>query len=142
MTPSPLHALPHGPEFRFVDLVTQLEPGVSATAEFTLKGSEEFLRGHFPGQPIFPGVLMIEAIAQLAGIAAQCDPVHPTLANLRLTAVRSVKILGSVGPQETMTIAVKIVGRLGNLISAEGSVDCGAQILCQGQVTLSGDAPS
>jgi 3-hydroxyacyl-[acyl-carrier-protein] dehydratase len=137
-----MHALPHGPEFRFVDLVTQLEPGVSASAEFTLKGSEEFLRGHFPGQPIFPGVLMIEALAQLAGIAAQCDPVHPALANLRLTAVRGVKILGTVGPQETMTLAVKIVGRLGNLISAEGSVHCGEQILCQGQVTLSGDAPS
>ena len=107
-----------------------------------LKGTEEFLRGHFPSQPIFPGVLMIEAIAQLAGIAAQCDPVHPPLANLRLTAVRGVKILGTVGPQETMTISVKVQGRLGNLISAEGTVHHEERVLCQGQVTLSGDGIS
>ena len=133
-----MHPLPHGPEFCFIDRVLQLESGVAATAEFTLKGSEEFLRGHFPGHPIFPGVLMIEAIAQLAGIVAQADPQHTPMADLRLTAVRQVKILGTVPPHMTMTISCKITGRLGNLVSAEGSVISGEQLLCQGQITLAG----
>ncbi len=133
-----MHALPHGPEFCFIDRVLQLDPGVSAAAEFTLNGSEEFLRGHFPGQPIFPGVLMIEAIAQLAGIVAQADPQQAPLADLRLTAVRQVKILGTVPPQVKMTISSKITGRLGNLVSAEGSVSSGDQPLCHGQITLAG----
>ena len=44
-----LAALPHGPEFRFIDRLTRLDPGTSGAAEFTLSGDEVFLRGHFPG---------------------------------------------------------------------------------------------
>ena len=69
-----LSLLPHGPEFRFVDRLISLDPGKQGSAEFTLRGSESFLRGHFPGEPSFPGVLLVEAAAQLAGIVAQSDP--------------------------------------------------------------------
>ena len=63
-----LSFLPHGPEFRFVDRLSALEPGASGAAEFTLRGDEPFLRGHFPGEPLMPGVLLVEAVAQLAGV--------------------------------------------------------------------------
>ncbi|MFA6547132.1 MAG: beta-hydroxyacyl-ACP dehydratase, partial [Limisphaerales bacterium] len=68
--------LPHGPEFRFVDRLTVLEPGVRGEGEYTVRGDEPFLRGHFPGDPMMPGVLLVEAAAQLAGIVAQSDPNH------------------------------------------------------------------
>jgi 3-hydroxyacyl-[acyl-carrier-protein] dehydratase len=137
-----LASLPHGPEFRFVDEILSLEPGRSGSACFTLKGTEEFLRGHFPGAPIMPGVLMIEALAQLAGIVAQCDPAHPPLANMRLTAVRAAKILGTFGPGDTVTLTTTIVGRMGNLIQAEGTLQHQEKELLRAQVTLSGDPPS
>ncbi|MGH7971808.1 MAG: 3-hydroxyacyl-ACP dehydratase FabZ family protein, partial [Limisphaerales bacterium] len=79
----PLELLPHGPGFRFVDQLLALEPGRSGTAEYRLKGDEPFLSGHFPGQPMFPGVLLVEAGAQLSGIVAQSDPAIVPLANLR-----------------------------------------------------------
>ena len=75
--PDAMASLPHGPEFRFLDKVSRLVPGQEAAAEYRVRGDEFFLRGHFPGDPIFPGVLMIEAAAQLAGIVAQSDPAIP-----------------------------------------------------------------
>src|SRR5438477_373711 len=87
-----LRFLPHGPEFRFLDRLTSLDPGRSGTGEYRVRGDEPFLRGHFPGKPLFPGVLLVEAAAQLAGVVAQSDPVIAPLAGLKLTALRNVKI--------------------------------------------------
>lgn len=133
-----LASLPHGPEFRFVDELTALEPGKSARGRFSLKGSEAFLAGHFPGQPIMPGVLLIEAIAQLAGIVAQTDPAHGPLANLRLTAVRQAKIFRAAAPAEVLELTAEITGRLGTLIQASGRVTAQESVVAEAQVVLSG----
>src|SRR3954468_15184988 len=111
-----LSFLPHGPDFRFLDRLVKLEPGQSGEAEYTVRGDEPFLRGHFPGQPIFPGVLLVEAAAQLAGTVAQSDPQIPPLAGLKLTAMRGIKIVGTAKPGETIRLEAKLLSRLGNLV--------------------------
>lgn len=68
-----IDVLPHRPPFRFVDEVLACVPGESATAAYTVTGKEEFLAGHFPGQPVFPGVLQLEALAQAGAIALLTD---------------------------------------------------------------------
>jgi len=68
-----LQRLPHGPEFRFIDRLIELEPGKRGVGQYTVRGDEPFLRGHFPGEPMMPGVLLVEAAAQLAGVLAQSD---------------------------------------------------------------------
>lgn len=133
-----LNALPHGAEFRFVDRLTGLDPGRSGAGEYTVRGNEPFLRGHFPGEPIFPGVLLAEAAAQLAGVVAQSDPQIPPLAGLKLTALRNVKILGAARPGETILLEAKIAGRLGNLIQAQATAKVGAAIIMTAELTLSG----
>jgi 3-hydroxyacyl-[acyl-carrier-protein] dehydratase len=133
-----LALLPHGAEFRFVDRLTKLDPGQSGAGEYTVRGDEPFLRGHFPGEPIFPGVLLAEAAAQLAGVVAQSDPKIPPLKNLKLTALRNVKILGTARPGETVLLEAKITGRLGNLVQAQASARVGDEIVLKAELTLSG----
>src|ERR1700678_925742 len=116
-----LEFLPHGPEFRFLDKVTSLTPGKEGVGEYHVRGDEPFLRGHFPGDPIFPGVLLAEAAAQLAGVVAQSDPVIPPLAGLKLAALRGVKITGAARPGETLELEANITARMGNLIQAQAS---------------------
>jgi len=134
-----LKSLPHGPEFRFIDRLTALDPGKNGSGEYTVRGDEPFLRGHFPGQPIFPGVLLVEAAAQLAGTVAQSDPQIPPLAGLKLTAIRGIKILGTARPGEVIHLEAKILNRLGNLIQAQVSAKVNGQIGMKGELTLSGE---
>ena len=137
-----LSALPHGPEFRFIDVLVSLEPGKSASGTYLLRGDEAFLKGHFPGQPLMPAVLMVEAIAQVAGVAAQSDPVIPPLADLRLTAIRAVKVFGAAFPGDQLHVEAEVQGRMGNLLLAAGRVRVGGKLMAEGQVTLSGTAPT
>ena len=65
--------LPHRPPFRFVDAVDDLQAGVSITARYRVTGDEAFLAGHFPGNPVFPGVIQVEALAQAGAIAVLSD---------------------------------------------------------------------
>ena len=133
-----LSLLPHGPEFRFIERVTQLDPGKDGRAEYTLRESETFLRGHFPGAPLMPGVLVVEACAQLAGVVAQSDLTREPLRDLKLTALRSIKIVGAVLPGETLLLEAKITGRLSGLVQASVSARVGERAILHGEVTLSG----
>lgn len=133
-----LGSLPHGPEFRFVDRLTQLAPGQCGTAEYQVRMDGEFLRGHFPGAPMMPGVLLVEALAQLAGVIAQSDPSHPPLKDVRLTALRGVKILGTAVPGDVIRMEARIDGRLGKLIQASGEAWVGEKLIVQATLALSG----
>src|SRR6185503_10893738 len=131
--------LPHGPEFRFVDRLLSLEPGKSGVGEYTVRGDEPFLRGHFPGEPMMPGVLLVEAAAQLAGIVVQSDPNFAPFPGLKLTALRAVKILGTARPGDVLRIEAKISGRLGNLIQATAAGTVNGTPVVQAELTLSGE---
>ena len=133
-----LQQLPHGGEFRFVDCLTALDPGKSGTGQYTIRGDEPFLRGHFPEEPLFPGVLLVEAIAQLAGVVAQADPDHTPLHDLKLTAIRAAKILGTGRPTDVLHLKADITGRLANLVQAKCSASVNDQLVLQADVILSG----
>jgi 3-hydroxyacyl-[acyl-carrier-protein] dehydratase len=66
--------IPHRDPFLLIDRVTELEPGVRAVAEHTFTGAEWYLKGHFPGNPIVPGVILVESMAQTATVMAMALP--------------------------------------------------------------------
>ena len=66
--------IPHRDPFLLIDRVTDLEPGVRAVAEHTFTGEEWYLKGHFPGNPIVPGVILVESCAQAATVMAMALP--------------------------------------------------------------------
>ena len=63
-----MHYLPQRYPFLLVDRVTEIEPGKHIVGYKNITMNEQFFQGHFPGKPIMPGVLMIEALAQIAGV--------------------------------------------------------------------------
>ena len=133
-----LSFLPHGAGFRFLDRLIRLEAGRSGEGEYLVRGDEPFLRGHFPGQPLFPGVLLVEAAAQLAGVVAQSDPAIPALPGLKLAAMRNVKITGTAQPGEIVRLEAKITGRLGGLIQAQVRASVSSATAMVAELTLSG----
>jgi 3-hydroxyacyl-[acyl-carrier-protein] dehydratase len=135
-----LDILPHGPEFRFLDRLLSLDPGRAGVGEYRVRGDEAFLRGHFPGAPLFPGVLLVEAVAQLAGVVAQHDPAIPAVPGLKLAALRGVRILGSARPGETLRLEAQITGRWGALVQARGEVSVAGRSVLTAEMTLGGAA--
>lgn len=133
-----MKSLPHGPEFRFVDRMVSLTCGKEGVGEYRIRGDEYYLRGHLPGEPLLPGVLLVEAAAQVAGMVAQEDPAHPRWPRLKLAALRAVKILGSVRPGQTLRIQATITGQLDSMIQAQVSAYVEDTKVLSAELSLSG----
>ena len=108
--PRPEDVLPHRAPFLFVDEVTSLVPGISATGTWHLSGDEFFFAGHFPGRPTLPGVLMCEAIAQVGAIAVLADPRFAGKLPL-FGGLDSARFRRQVGPGDTLELSVEL-GRM------------------------------
>jgi 3-hydroxyacyl-[acyl-carrier-protein] dehydratase len=133
-----LQSLPHGAAFSFLDRLTELDPGRSGSGEYMLRGDEAFLAGHFPGQPLMPGVLLVEAAAQLAGVVAQSDPAVSPLKDLKLAAIRNAKITGTIRPGQTLCLRAEVTGRLGGLIQARARAKLGESVVLEAELVLAG----
>ena len=120
--PRPDLVLPHRPPFLFVDEVTALSPGQSASGRWNLTGDEWFFAGHFPGRPTLPGVLMCEAIAQVGAIALLTDERFAGKLPL-FGGLDSARFRRQVGPGDSAVTSStnKNGGRWGNTKSGRGS---------------------
>jgi len=99
--------LPHRPPFRFVDAVDACEPGVSVRARYRVTGDEPFLAGHFPGNPVFPGVLQLEALAQAGAIAVLSDARYAGKLPL-FGGVEGVRFRRMVVPGDEIVLSVEM----------------------------------
>ncbi len=101
----PVSLLPHGPPFRFVDAVDELVAGERIVAHYRVTGDEPFLAGHFPGNPVFPGVLQLEALAQAGAIAVLSDERYAGRLPL-FGGVEDVRFRRIVRPGDVMVLTV------------------------------------
>jgi 3-hydroxyacyl-[acyl-carrier-protein] dehydratase len=99
----PIDWLPHRPPFLLVDRLLSITPGHSAVGTWTLTGDEWFFPGHFPGRPTTPGVLMLEAIAQVGGVAVLADPKYAGRLPL-FGGVEGARFRRQVVPGDTLTL--------------------------------------
>ena len=99
--------LPHRPPFLFVSEVESCEPAVAVRARYVVTGEEPFLAGHFPGNPVFPGVLQLEALAQTGAIAVLADERFAGKLPL-FGGVEEVRFRRLVRPGDTLELAVDI----------------------------------
>ena len=106
----PIDVLPHRPPFLFVDRISALVSGVSATGHWKLNGDEWFFSGHFPGRPTLPGVLMCEAIAQVGAYCVLTSPDHADKLPL-FGGIDSARFRKQVGPGDELDLIVEL-GRM------------------------------
>jgi 3-hydroxyacyl-[acyl-carrier-protein] dehydratase len=123
-TDDPLVALlPHRPPFRFVDVIDDCAPGVSVRARYRVTGEEAFLAGHFPGEPVFPGVLQVEALAQTGAAMVLADP-RFTGRLLLFGGVEATRFRRLVRPGDELLLEVEMerLGARGGWCRAKASV--------------------
>src|SRR5689334_6341554 len=99
--------LPHRAPFLFIDDVDECEPAVMVRAHYRVTGDEPFLAGHFPGNPIFPGVLQLESLAQAGAIAVLADSRFAGKLPL-FGGVEDVRFRRVVRPGDVLGLSVEI----------------------------------
>ena len=125
--------LPHREPFLFVDAVTELNPQVSASGCRTFPPDDPVFRGHFPGDPIVPGVLLVEALAQMSGIAASV----PDGPGFLLSGIRTMKFPSSALPGELVALFATCAGELGGHFLFDVRAAVGDRCVAEGRVILS-----
>ena len=132
--PTPSSLLPHRAPFLFVDAITELTPGISASAIWKLTGNETFFEGHFPGRPTLPGVLMCEAIAQTGALAIVSDPKFAGRLPL-FGGLDGARFRRQVGPGDTLELSATIsrmsarAGKGAGIALVNGEIACECELL-------------
>ena len=101
--------LPHRYPFLLVDKIIEFEPGKRAVGIKKVTTNEEFFNGHFPLRPIMPGVLQVEAMAQVGGIIALQEPITDGKGDFFFTSVNNIKWRRPVVPGDTLVMEMEMV---------------------------------
>lgn len=130
----------HRYPFLLVDKVINLEPGKKGTGIKNVTINEEFFRGHFPQEPIMPGVLIIEAMAQVAAVVVGSETmekkVKPEERMGYLAGIKEIKFKKPVRPGDRLEISVEIIQKLANLFKVKGAARVDNEICVQGELVL------
>ena len=125
--------LPHRPPFVWVDAVDVYEPGHRVEARYHVTGEESFLAGHFPGNPVFPGVIQLEALAQAGSLALLADPRYAGKLPL-FGGVDEVRFRRVVRPGDVITLEFTIEKLSGRGGWGRGRASVDGQTCCEGRL--------
>jgi 3-hydroxyacyl-[acyl-carrier-protein] dehydratase len=123
--------LPHREPFVFIDSVVSIEPGRSAVCTKRFGASEPFFRGHFPGNPLVPGVILTEGAAQTAGVAA-----GESGRIFHLSAIRQMKFIRPVWPDSVVEFTASKVGGMGGLLQFQVWARVEGELVAEGLIVL------
>ena len=128
--------LPHRPPFVFVQELVRSEPGISAECAMTFSPNDPMFAGHFPGNPLVPGVILTEALAQTAGMAAASAWPPGAGPRFLLSAIRQMKFFGAVRPGERIILRAERAGQVNDLWQFQVEALGGGKQVAAGQIVL------
>ena len=127
--------IPHRDPFLFLDEVLELEPGVRVLARRRVRPGEWYLAGHFPGRPIMPGVIMIEALAQAGAVAVLS--LEENRGKLALFAgIDGVRFKRVVEPGDELTLACELEAARGPIGRGRVVATVGDEVAVRGTLTF------
>jgi 3-hydroxyacyl-[acyl-carrier-protein] dehydratase len=126
--------IPHRSPFLWIDQIVELEPGVRCICLKFVDPAEPFFAGHFPGEPILPGVFLIEAVAQTAGVMLAGSAKGQGIP--MLAAVNRFKFLKGVRPGSQLRTEVRKLTEAGAMAYIEGTVQVGNEIVARGELSV------
>lgn len=127
--------IPHRDPFLFLDEVTELVPGERTVALKQVHAEEPHFQGHFPGQPIMPGVLIVEALAQAGAVAALSLPENKGKIVL-FAGIDGVRFKRPVVPGDTLRLEVEMTKMRGRIGKAEARATVNGDLACRAELTF------
>jgi 3-hydroxyacyl-[acyl-carrier-protein] dehydratase len=132
-----LDFLPHRYPFLLIDRVVEFEPAKRLVAIKNVTINEPFFQGHFPGYPIMPGVLVVEAMAQAGGMIMMAEIAERDKKLVVFTGIERAKFRRPVTPGDQLRIEVDVLsfrtraGRIAGRATVDGKLACEATLTCQ-----------
>lgn len=125
--------IPHRFPFLFVDRITELEPGVRAVGIKNVSANEAYFEGHFPGNPVMPGVIVVEALAQVGSVMILCMPEYQGMTGY-FAGINDLRFKRQVAPGDQIVLEAVLTRSK----RAIGMCDCKAtvngEVVCQGEL--------
>ncbi len=127
--------IPHRQPFLLLDTIESLEPGIKAVGKKCVTYNEPFFAGHFPAEPVMPGVLIIEALAQAGAVALLSqDSFKGKIAYF--AGINNAKFKGKVSPGDVLTLETEIIKCKGPIGVGEAKAYVDGKVVCQAELTF------
>ncbi len=130
-----LALLPHRYPFLMVDRVVECEPGKSIKAYKNVSANEPFFQGHFPGLPVMPGVLILEALAQAGALVAASELADPKDTIYLFTGIDSARFRAPVRPGDRLDLHCAVLRRKLQLCKLEGKAFVDGKLVAEAELT-------
>ena len=125
--------IPHRWPFLLVDKIVELEPGKRAVGLKQVSAGEIYFQGHFPGQPIMPGVLIVEALAQVGSVALLSSAAHAGKIGL-FAGIDGFRFRRTVVPGDTLRLEVTLTKLRGVVGKGTGRAEVDGQVVAEGEL--------
>ena len=136
--PKILEILPHRYPFVMVDRVTEIEPNEHIRGHKMVSYNEPWVQGHFPDRPIMPGVLIIEALAQIGGILAYAsEPFDSSTSLMYFLGIDKAKFRNTVTPGDRLDLFVEVAHHRSNVWKLRGEATVDETLCAQGEMLAS-----
>ncbi len=130
-----MEIIPHRQPFMLIDTVEELEPGVKAVARKCVSYNEPYFAGHFPEEPVMPGVLIVEALAQTGAVAILSQPEFQGK-TAYFAAINSAKFKGKVTPGDVLTLETEIIKVKGPIGVGAAKAYVDGKLVVQAELTF------